>query len=127
MGAGAGYQLPKIGGYSGGGGKTTSILMNNAKLQRYSPAGQRAQFQQEASKQAADPNSDPMQNFYNSQQLHDMTQQEQAADEAQKAAMQKRWGQAYGLDQGGQAQAGGSKYIAQGAQKRYGQRNSYGQ
>ena len=126
MGAGAGYQLPKTGGYSGG-GKNASILMNQAQLQRYTPAGQRAQFQQEASKQAADPNTDPMQNFYNSQQLYDMTQSEKAAEEAKKAALQQQWGEAYGIGQGGQAQAGGSKYIAQGAQKRYGQRNSYGQ
>lgn len=127
-----GYALPQVKPVSRiGTGKAALFADTNAKLKQFSPQSQMAGFQQQATQQAADPNSDPAQNFYNMQQLSDMRQSAAAEDEAKKAALTKQWGEAYGLgqdqSQGGQAQAGGSRYIAQGAQKRYANRNGYNQ
>lgn len=122
-----GYQLPRVNPMGQmPQGKQGLVAQSAAQMKQYSPQSQLAQFQQQAS---ADPNADPMQNFYNMQQLSDMRQSAQAEDEAKKAALQQQWGEAYGIGQpqGGQAQAGGSKYINQAAQNRYAQRNVWGQ
>jgi len=103
---GTGYQLPKIGSNPMQPQGSTGPRENNifgaasARFQQFSPRSQVASFQKQATQQAADPNSDPMQNFYNSQQLYDMTQSNKAAEEAKKAALQKQFMEQY-MPQGG--------------------------
>lgn len=91
-----GYQLPRV-NPMGQMPMNKQGLVNKsaAQMQQYSPAGQRAQFQQQATAQAADPNADPMQNFYNSQQLYDMTLSEKTAEEAKKKALEEQYAALY--------------------------------
>lgn len=105
MGAGSGYQLPKVQPMSRvGTGKSGVVAQEAARLKQFSPQSQMVGFQQLANQQAADPNADPAQNFYNAQQLYGMNQSAMADDEAKKAALQQQWGEAYGLNQQPQQQ-----------------------
>ena len=105
IGAGSGYQLPQVQPMSRvGTSKAGLAAQAGARAKQFSPQSQAVGFQQLASQQAADPNADPAQNFYNSQQLYGMNQSLMAEDEAKKAALQKQWGEAYGLNQQPQPQ-----------------------